>query len=180
MMAEHVRQLLSPLAVSRDTEWGLDHGTWQVLLHAFPKADVPVLQLAIDASRPPAFHYELGRRLAPLRDEGVFVCGSGNVVHNLPLMQWKLGPVGFDWAHRFNDQVRDLVLKREHQPLVDYASLGPDAALSIPTPEHYLPLLYCLGLQGDDDEAEIAADGLELGSISMMSVRIAPKAAQNG
>lgn len=180
MMAEHVRQLLAPLAVARDTEWGLDHGTWQVFLHAFPKADVPVLQLAIDASRPPAFHYELGRRLAPLREEGVLVCGSGNVVHNLPLMQWKLGPVGFDWAHRFNDQVRELVLRREHQPLVDYPSLGPDAALSIPTPEHYLPLLYCLGLQRDDDEVEIATDGLELGSISMMSVLIAPKAAQNG
>lgn len=177
VLAERVRQLLLPLAVSRDTEWGLDHGAWQVLLHAFPKADVPVVQLAIDASRPPAFHYELGRRLAPLREEGVLICGSGNVVHNLPLMQWKLGPVGFDWAHRFNDQVRELMLTREHQPLIDYTELGPDAALSVPTPEHYLPLLYCLGLQSDKDEAEIAVDGLELGAISMLSVLIRPKPA---
>ena len=173
-LAARVQTLLQPLAVTADTEWGLDHGAWQVLLHAFPQADVPVVQLAIDAMRAPIFHYELGRHLAPLRDEGVLIAGSGNVVHNLPLIQWNLGPVGFDWARRFNDQVRERVQKREHRPLIDYASLGPDAALSIPTPEHYLPLLYCLGAQADDDEVEIAVDGLEMGSISMMSVLIRP------
>lgn len=179
-LAERVRALLQPLPVAADSEWGLDHGAWSVLMHAFPQADVPVLQLAMDARRPPAFHYELGRRLAPLRNEGVLIAGSGNVVHNLPLMQWKLGPVGFDWAQRFNDQVRERVLQRDHPPLIDYASLGADAALAIPTPEHYLPLLYCLGLQDDDDEVEIGVDGLELGAISMMSVLIRPKSAPNG
>jgi 4,5-DOPA dioxygenase extradiol len=171
-LGARVRSLAAPVDAQLDGSWGLDHGTWQVLMHAFPGADVPVVQLSIDGTRAGSFHYELGRRLAPLRDEGVLVIGSGNVVHNLRLMQRSADAPPFDWAVRFSDRVRALLVARDHAPLVDYASLGEDARLSIPTPDHYLPLLYCIALQTGDDELEFPVDGIDIGSVGMLSLVI--------
>jgi 4,5-DOPA dioxygenase extradiol len=171
-LAARVGSLAAPVDAQLDGSWGLDHGTWQVLMHAFPGADVPVVQLSIDGTRAGSFHYELGRRLAPLRDEGVLVIGSGNVVHNLRLMQRSADAPPFDWAVRFSDRVRALLVARDHPPLVDYASLGEDARLSIPTPDHYLPLLYCIALQTGDDELEFPVDGIDIGSVGMLSLVI--------
>ncbi len=171
-LARRVRELLQPTTVRTDVEWGLDHGTWSVLRHVFPAADVPVVQLAIDARQPPAFHHELGRRLRPLRDEGVLVVGSGNVVHNLRAYAWNNPSTGpFDWAQRFDAKVRGLVTQGDHAALIDYAALGPDAALAIPTPDHYLPLLYALGASGTDDPVTFPTEGFDGGSMSMLSIR---------
>lgn len=152
-------------------EWGLDHGTWSVLCHVFPEADVPIVQLSLDESQPPRFHYELGRKLAPLREEGVLIAGSGNLVHNLHTYAWGRHPVEpFDWALRFEVRARELLTSREHGPLIDYESMGEDARLAIPTPEHYLPLLYIMALQRDDEEVSFPVQGVDGGSVSMLSV----------
>lgn len=172
-LAQRVQSLLAPTRVEGDDAWGLDHGTWSVLCHVFPDADVPVVQLSIDETQPPQFHYELGRRLAPLRDEGVLVIGSGNLVHNLHAYAWGRHPAEpFDWAVRFEQQARRLILAREYAPLVDYESLGEDAILSVPTPDHYLPLLYVLGLAGPGDPVTFPVDGIDGGSVSMLTVQI--------
>lgn len=172
-LVDRLGTLLALLPVRADRSWGLDHGTWSVLRHVFPSADVPVVQLSIDETQAPAFHYELGRRLAPLRDEGILLVGSGNVVHNLHTYAWGRHPVQpFDWATRFETTVRDLVLQGDHRPLVDYASLGSDAELSVPTPEHYLPLLYVLGASGEGDTVDFPTDGMDGGSISMLSIQL--------
>jgi len=167
-LASRVRELLAPLDVTLDQSWGLDHGTWSVLKHAYPKADVPVIQLSIDGTKPSRFHYETGRRLAPLRDEGILIAGSGNVVHNLRLMKRGGGPA-FDWAVRFNEKIREALASRAHETLVDFQKLGEDARLSVPTPEHYLPLLYIAGLQGAGESMAFPVDGYDLGSVSMLT-----------
>ena len=167
-LASRVRELLAPLEVGLDESWGLDHGTWSVLKHAYPKANVPVVQLSIDGRQGPRFHYETGRRLAALRDEGALVVGSGNVVHNLRLMK-RGGGQAFDWAVRFNEKIREALASRDHDTLVDFAKLGEDARLSVPTPEHYLPLLYIAGLQGADETMSFPVDGYDLASVSMLT-----------
>jgi 4,5-DOPA dioxygenase extradiol len=168
-----IRTLLAPIDVEADTQWGLDHGTWSVLVHVYPDADVPVVQLSIDETQPASFHYDLGKRLAPLRDEGVLVIGSGNLVHNLHTYAWgKHDPEPFDWAVRFEELARDQIRKREHLPLINYESLGRDAQLSAPTPDHYLPLLYILGMQQEDDAVSFPVEGIDGGSISMLTVQI--------
>jgi len=172
-LASRVRELLEPLDVGLDESWGLDHGTWSVLKHAYPEADVPVVQLSIDGTQPARFHYETGRRLAPLRDEGVLIAGSGNVVHNLRMMK-RAGGQAFDWAVRFNERIREALVARDHDTLIDFEKLGQDARLSVPTPEHYLPLLYVAALQGDDDTMSLAVDGYDLGSISMLTAVVGP------
>jgi 4,5-DOPA dioxygenase extradiol len=172
-LGRRVRELLAPTPVAFDERWGLDHGTWSVLCHVFPKADVPVVQLSVDETRPPAFHYELGRLLAPLREEGVLIMGSGNVVHNLHAYAWGGHPARpYDWALRFEGQVRRLLEAGRHQPLVDYESLGQDALLSVPTPDHYLPLLYVLGARAPDEPVSFPVDGIDGGSVSMLAVRL--------
>jgi 4,5-DOPA dioxygenase extradiol len=171
-LAQRVRELLAPLPARADDKWGLDHGTWSVLAHVYPQADIPVVQLSIDSTRHPAFHYELGKQLAPLRDEGVLIGGFGNVVHNLGKLNWKEDAPALDWAKRFSDAVRERIEKHDHQPLVGYESLGDDARPSIPTPEHYLPLLYILGLQPENEPVTILVDGIQNASISMLSVVI--------
>jgi 4,5-DOPA dioxygenase extradiol len=168
-LAVRVRELLAPVDVALDQSWGLDHGTWSVLKHAFPNADVPVVQLAIDATKPASFHHALGAHLAPLRDEGVLIVGSGNVVHNLRTVGWA-GGAPYDWAVRFNDYVRGAITAKEYGRLVEYEKAGADARFAVPTPEHYLPLLYVLGTQASDETAHIAIDGLEIRSIGMMSL----------
>ncbi|MDZ7643020.1 MAG: class III extradiol ring-cleavage dioxygenase [Woeseiaceae bacterium] len=144
-LAGRVRELVGTAEVSLDQDWGLDHGTWSVLLKAYPDADVPVVQLSIDASRPGAWHHELGRTLRPLRDEGVLIMGTGNVVHNLGVMQWSDTAEPYDWATRFNDYVIGAIRDDEPDKLFEPQSLGRDATLSVPSMDHYLPLLYVLG-----------------------------------
>src|SRR5262245_10107670 len=172
-LARRVRDLLAPVPVELDQEWGLDHGTWAVLCHVYPQADVPVIELAMDATQPPEFHYELGRKLAPLREEGVLVCGFGNLVHNLRL--WTRGRpdiAPFDWAVRFEKQARELMSSGNVAPLVAWETLGRDAMLSIPTPEHYLPLLYVLAMRRKDESVSFPVEGMDGGSVSMLSVRV--------
>jgi 4,5-DOPA dioxygenase extradiol len=172
-LAARVRELLAPVSAGLDNRWGLDHGTWSVLCHVFPEADVPVIQLSIDETQPAEFHYELAKHLAPLRDEGVLVMGSGNLVHNLHTYAWgrhKVEP--FDWAVRFEELARGLLLSGNHGPLIGYESLGEDARLSAPTPDHYLPLLYVIALQRENDEVGFPVEGFDGGSISMLSVQI--------
>jgi 4,5-DOPA dioxygenase extradiol len=173
-LAARVQALLAPLPVGPDERWGLDHGTWSVLAHLFPDADVPVVQLAMDETEPASFHYEIGGRLAALRDEGVLVIGSGNLVHNLHAYAWGRRPTEpFDWAVRFEKQARDLILAGDHRPLVEYESLGRDALLAAPTPEHYLPLLYVLGARRPGDLATFPVEGIDGGSVSMLTVTFA-------
>jgi 4,5-DOPA dioxygenase extradiol len=173
VLARQLQTLLRPLEVGLDVEWGLDHGTWSVLCHAFPLADIPVVQLSIDRTQPPAFHYKLGRELAALRHDGVLVMGSGNLVHNLHTYAWGRHPVEpFEWALRFEARARELILAADHGPLINYESLGPDARLSVPTPEHYLPLLYVLGLQAGGEAVSFPVQGIEGGSVSMLTVQI--------
>lgn len=169
-LASRVARLLEPASAALDERWGLDHGTWSVLVHAFPSADVPVVQLSIDETQPPRFHYELGRRLAPLRDEGVLLLGSGNLVHNLHAYAWGRHPVEpFPWAVRFESRAKELMRAGEHTPLVDYEGLGEDALLSAPTPDHYLPLLYVLGAASMGEAVTFPVEGIDGGSVSMLT-----------
>jgi 4,5-DOPA dioxygenase extradiol len=172
-LARRVRDLLAPMVVAIDDSWGLDHGTWSVLRHVFPGADIPVVQLSIDETREPEFHYAMARSLVPLRDEGVLIIGSGNVVHNLHAYAWGKHDVApFDWSVRFERRVRELLLKGEHDPLVNYEALGPDALLSVPTPDHYLPLLYVIAQQRAGESVSFPVEGFDGGSISMLTVQI--------
>jgi 4,5-DOPA dioxygenase extradiol len=172
-LAEHVQYLLSPITVDLDQQWGLDHGTWSVLCHVFPKADIPVIQLSIDETQSADFHYEMARRLAPLRNEGVLVIGSGNLVHNLHTYAWGRHQVEpYDWAARFETRARELLLAGDDARLIAYESLGRDAMLSVPTPEHYLPLLYVIALRREGDQVSFPVEGVDGGSISMLTVQI--------
>ena len=172
-LARRVQAMLAPLPVMLDNSWGLDHGTWSVLCHVYPGADIPVVQLSIDETEPPAFHYEIGRKLAPLREEGVLIVGSGNLVHNLHAYAWgRRMAEPYDWAIRFERQAKRLMLAGEDQRLIEYESLGRDAMLSIPTPDHYLPLLYVLATRRQGEEIAFPIEGIDGGSISMLAVEI--------
>ena len=170
-LAERIIELLQPLHVIADPQRGLDHGSWSVLKHLFPKAQIPVLQLSIDRTKPPVWHYELGRQLRVLRDEGVLLVGSGNVVHNLRQVRFEEQAVAFPWAIAFNRTVRAAIEQRDHNTVIDYVKQGEAAALSVPTPDHYLPLLYVLGASDVTDAIHIDVDDVVLSSISMMSVQ---------
>lgn len=171
-LAERVRELLGEDVIADESNWGLDHGTWSVLVHVFPDADIPIVQLSINEAETAAFHYEFAKRLNTLRDEGVLIMGSGNIVHNLHTYAWgKHGVEAFDWAARFDAKARELILTDDHEPLVFYESLGRDALLSAPTPDHYLPLLYILALKRDGENVSFPAEGFDGGSISMTSVQ---------
>lgn len=172
-LAASVQQLLGENVIADDRHWGLDHGTWSVLCHVYPETDIPVVQLSIDETQPAAFHYDLGKRLSSLRDEGVLIIGSGNLVHNLHTYAWgRHGVEPFDWALRFEEKARELMLADDHEPLIEYESLGKDALLSAPTPDHYLPLLYILGAKRDGESVAFPVEGFDGGSISMTSVQI--------
>jgi 4,5-DOPA dioxygenase extradiol len=169
-LAARVAQILSPLPVRMDHDWGLDHGTWSVLVKTYPKAEIPVIQLSLDMTQGADYHFALGQKLASLRDEGVMIIASGNVVHNLARIDPR--STGYDWAHRFNLAMRSAILAGQFDQVANYPSLGQDADLSVPTSEHFLPLLYVLGARMADEPIEIVAEGMELGAISMMSVVI--------
>jgi 4,5-DOPA dioxygenase extradiol len=172
-LAARVQQMLAPVPVALDTSWGLDHGTWSVLRHVYPAADLPVVQLSIDETQPADFHFEIGRKLAPLRDEGVLIVGSGNVVHNLHAYAWgRHTRDPYDWAVRFESEAKQMMLAGEYKPLISYERLGPEAMLSIPTPDHYLPLLYVLATRQNHELISFPVEGVDGGSISMLSVQI--------
>jgi 4,5-DOPA dioxygenase extradiol len=172
-LARRVQTLLSPLEVTAEDSWGLDHGTWSVLRHVYPQADIPVVQLSINENEPPSFHFEIGRRLARLRTEGVLIVGSGNLVHNLHTYAWgRYSREPYDWAVRFENAAREMMLASDLDPLLNYETLGSDALLSIPTPDHYLPLLYVLGTQTPGEAIRFPVEGVDGGSISMLTVQV--------
>jgi len=169
-LAQHIADLVSITHVKLDDKRGLDHGSWGVLLPMYPSANIPVLQLSLDRAAPNIFHYKLGEQLSALRDEGVLIICSGNIVHNLRMYKFD-DSAGYDWAEKFNEEVKGAIISGEHQRLIDYQNIGPEAALAAPTPEHFLPLLYLLGLKDDDDEVAFFNDEVQT-SISMTSVII--------
>jgi 4,5-DOPA dioxygenase extradiol len=152
-----------------DLDWGIDHGGWSVLIHTHPHAAIPVLQLSIDKNKTAAQHYELAKKLRTLRDE-VLIIGSGNIVHNLGRINWGTSHP-YDWAINFNDEIKNALLANDHQKIIEFNKIK-DAKLAVPTPEHFLPLLYILAQQAENEKCEIFCEGIELGSISMMGVKI--------
>jgi 4,5-DOPA dioxygenase extradiol len=171
-LAEHVAAALAPLPVALDQTWGLDHGTWAVLCHVYPQADIPVLQLSMDARKPPRFHYELGTRLRGLREQGILILGSGDIVHNLREFARDDGAQApYDWALRFESLVRSHLESGDHDPLIEYTTLGADALRSVPTPEHYLPLLYVMGASLPGERVSFPVEGMDGGSVSMLAVK---------
>ena len=168
-LAEHISALLTPLNIRLDHDWGLDHGVWSVLKHVYPEANIPVLQLSIDANQPPAIHFEIGERLAVLREQGVLIVGTGNIVHNLRTMRFD-GSGAQPWAQRFNQHVRQAIERRDFAAVVDYRQWGADADLSVPSDEHFLPLLYVLGATRGEDRLTLLSDEIVGSSISMLSV----------
>lgn len=174
-LAARVAACLSPHPVAQNQDWGLDHGTWSVLAHLFPEADVPVVQLSLDGTRPAAWHYDLARRLKPLRDAGVLILGSGNGVHNLCHMDWERPQEVYGWAERFNDALRRALRDGDHARLAELVSepgMDADAHLAVPTPEHYLPLLYIAALQEPGEPLQLFNDHIVYGSIGMLSFRV--------
>lgn len=168
-LAERVRAAASSTRIRLDRSWGLDHGAWSVLCRMYPKADIPVVQLSLDAGAPPDFHYELGREMGQLRKEGILLMGSGNMVHNLRVMAWQ--EQGFDWAVESDKAMAELIRSADHQPLVNYQTL-PHASQAIPTEEHFLPLLYVLGAAKKGEPAKFFNARVTLGSVSMRGVRV--------
>jgi 4,5-DOPA dioxygenase extradiol len=173
LIAAEAASLITTTSVDLDHDWGLDHGTWTIIRHMYPQANIPVLQLSIDYTKNPRYHYELSQQLFSLRKKGVLIVGSGNMVHNLRMLSWEMiDGGGYDWAYTMNERFKSLIENKEHESLINYSNLGRDAMLSIPTPEHYLPLLYSLGLQGKQDEVSFFNDKAVGGSLTMTSVKI--------
>jgi len=174
-LALETKRIVSKSVVGLDRQWGLDHGAWSVIRNMYPLADVPVIEMSLDYNLSPRYHYDLARELAPLRDKGVLIIGSGNLVHNLRMVDWhKAGETeyGFDWAIQANDIFKQLILANKHNELIHYSSLGKEVQLAIPTPEHYLPLIYTLALQGENERVAFFNDKAVMGSLSMTSVKI--------
>ena len=175
VLAKETAMLLHSAHVELDHDWGLDHGTWTVVRHMYPDAKIPVLQLSIDYTKGPQFHFDLAKELYDLRKKGVLIIGSGNMVHNLRMVSWEkinTPGYGYDWALQMNDTFKQLITGGDFKPLINYESLGAEAKLAIPTPEHYLPLLYSLGLKGSKDNVSFFNDKAVAGSLTMTSVLI--------
>lgn len=172
-LAKETAALIQKTQVGLDHDWGLDHGTWTVVRHMYPDANIPVLQLSIDYHQSPEYHYELAQELAALRRKGVLIIGSGNMVHNLRILDWQQPEMGFDWAIELNETFKKYILDDNHEPLIHYTKLGKAAELAIPTPDHYFPLLYTLGLKDKKDEISFFNDKAVMGSITMTSVKFA-------
>ncbi len=171
-VANLIKVLVKKTKIDSDTEWGIDHGAWVPLRYLFPKADVPIVQLSIDASQPASFHYQLGKELAPLREQNILIIASGNIVHNLGMMRYEPEAKPFSWAEEYDEVTKQLLFERDHEPLIKYERLGNAAALSIPTPEHYWPLLYAIALQEKEDAISFPVTGIAYGSISMRAIAI--------
>lgn len=174
-LAQETHDLIQSTTVTPTLDWGLDHGCWTVLKFLFPQADIPVVEMSLDYTQNGAYHYALGKELAALRRKGVLIVGSGNSVHNLGMVAWdKMNVPGFayDWATTANEKIKQYILEGNHKPLIEFHKQGREFDLSIPTPEHFLPLLYVLGLQEKDEKVTIFNDALLAGSLNMMSVKI--------
>lgn len=174
-LALETQKIVTKTTVGLDQKWGLDHGCWSVVKHLYPEADVPVIQMSLDYYQTPQFHYDLAKELAPLRNKGILIIGSGNLVHNLQKVAWdKLNEVnfGFDWALEANEMMKKYMLSGDHQRLINFKSEGKAFDLAIPTPEHFLPLLYILGLKEDSEKLSIFNDKAVAGSLTMTSLKI--------
>lgn len=172
VLAMETAKSIRKTTVGLDHEWGLDHGTWSVVRQMFPQANIPVLQLSIDYSKPAVYHYDLAKDLSALRNKGVLIIGSGNMVHNLGMLIWQQPDAGFDWAVEMNETFKKLISKDDHTSLMNYNQLGPAAKLSVPTPDHYFPLIYTLGLKDKKESVQFFNDKLSMGSVSMTSLKI--------
>lgn len=174
-LARETAQLLSPLVVEEDHHWGLDHGAWSVIKHLYPNADIPVIQMSIDYTKPPQYHFDLATRLMALRDKGILIVGSGNIVHNLGLVDWpNMNKVdhGFDWAIEARQKINTWLVNGDFTPIIEYTKQGKAIQLAAPSPDHYLPLIYSLGLKTVKDDISLFNDKLIAGSLSMTSVSI--------
>jgi 4,5-DOPA dioxygenase extradiol len=175
-LARDTKKIITKAEVGLDEKWGLDHGAWSVIKHLYPNADVPVIQLSLDRYQAPQYHYELAKELASLRKKGVLIIGSGNMVHNLGMVAWdKLNTdsYGFDWAIEASEKMKKHILSGDHKPLINFQSQGKAFELAIPTPEHYLPLLYSLALKEEDESVSLFNDKAVGGSLTMTSIKIA-------
>ena len=174
-LANVTKRTISKTSVGLDDKWGLDHGAWSVIRNIYPKADIPVIEMSLDYNQPPRFHYDLAKELSSLRDKGVLIIGSGNIVHNLRMVAWDKAnepEYGFDWALTANDKIKQHILNNNHKELISYSLLGREVQMAVPTPEHYLPLLYTLALKGADESVTFFNDKAVMGSLSMTSVKI--------
>lgn len=173
-LAKETQSLIQKTNVGLDEKWGLDHGSWSVIKHMYPQADIPVIQMSLDYYQNPQYHYELASELKSLREKGVLIIGSGNMVHNLRMVAWKQlnETFGFDWAMEANEKMKQFILKDDHQSLIQYQKQGKPFQLAIPTPEHYLPLLYSLALKDNNEEVVLFNDKAVAGSLTMTSVKI--------
>lgn len=173
-LAKQTKSLITKTQVGIDDKWGLDHGAWSVIKHLYPNADIPVIQMSIDYTQTPQYHYELAQQIKSLRDKGVLIIGSGNIVHNLGMVAWKRlnENFGFDWAIAANEKMKNYILDSDHTPLINFRSQGKAFDLAIPTPEHYLPLLYSLALKDGNDNVSLFNDKAVAGSLTMTSVKI--------
>ncbi|MCR8668091.1 4,5-DOPA dioxygenase extradiol [Aestuariibaculum sp. M13] len=173
-LAKETQKLISQTDVGLDEKWGLDHGAWSVIKHLYPNADIPVIQMSIDYTQPPKYHYELAKQINKLRHKGVLIVGSGNMVHNLRMVAWnKLNEeYAYDWATEANEKMKSFILNNDHNSLINFRSQGKAFDLAIPTPEHYLPLLYALALKEEDEKVTLFNDKPVAGSLTMTSLKI--------
>jgi 4,5-DOPA dioxygenase extradiol len=174
-LAYDIKRIIISTDVGLDEKWGLDHGAWSVIKNIYPKADIPVIEMSLNWHLTPQNHYELAKELAPLREKGVLIIGSGNIVHNLRMIAWdhfNEPEYGFDWAIRANEILKDLILDNNHKDLINYRGLGSEVKMSVPTPDHYLPLLYSLALKEENETLTFFNDKTVMGSLSMTSIRI--------
>lgn len=171
-LAEQTKQAITSTPVGLDHDWGFDHGSWSVVKNLYPNADIPLVQMSLDYTKSPQWHYELAKELSSLRKKGVLIIGSGNIVHNLRAVDFHQPDKGFDWAVEANEKVKQLIQTDHHQPLTSYQNLGRAVQMAVPTPEHYLPLLYTLGLKEENEKVSFFNDKTVYGSISMTSIKI--------
>lgn len=173
-LAKETKSLITKTEVGLDDKWGLDHGAWSVIKHLYPNADIPVIQMSIDYSQNPQYHYELAQQIKSLREKGVLIIGSGNMVHNLRMVEWRRlnETFGFDWALEASEKMKKCILGEDHQSLINFRSQGKAFDLAIPTPEHYLPLLYSLALKEENEQISLFNDKAVAGSLTMTSVKI--------
>ena len=164
----------SEIVIKETEEWGLDHGTWSILCHIYPKRDIPVIQISLNKNQSPVYHYELGKQLSRLRNKGILIIGSGNMIHNLRLAQVQgydfNQEYGYDWAYEINELFKQKIINKEHESLIDFHNLHPKINLAIPTAEHYLPLLCIIAMQNKDDNIKVINDNVVAGSLSMTSI----------
>ncbi|NMA65098.1 MAG: 4,5-DOPA dioxygenase extradiol [Clostridiaceae bacterium] len=165
-IAKIAKELISK-ETEYDNSWGIDHGTWSILVHMYPKRDIPVFQISIDAYSPPETHYKIGRELKCLREKGVLLFGTGNIVHNLRLVDWHMGSKGFDWAYEFDDYIYENVMNKNHDKILNYDEMCSSAKHAVPTPDHFYPLLYVLGATDEEDKVSVFNKSCELGSLTM-------------